>query len=119
MLFLRFFQLLVEFLNLLFLIADGLQQLIQFLILNRCRILLLHGLQEIRQHVHIIDKRVIGRFILRLALVDVIHVMQIVHILQTQPIGLQRLVLTQMYALGNAKQLMDSLLLQVITGIDT
>ena len=47
-----------------------------------------------------------------------IHVVQIVHILQTQPVGLQVLVLTQMNTLRYGIQLVQCFLLQVITRID-
>ena len=48
-----------------------------------------------------------------------IHVVQIVHVLQTKPVRLQRFVLAQVNTLGHSEQLVDSLLLQVVAGVDT
>ena len=47
-----------------------------------------------------------------------VHVMQIVHILQAEPIGLEGLVLTEVYTLSHGIEFIERLLLQVITGVD-
>ncbi len=55
----QFLDLLLQLFNLMILIVDGLQQSIQLLVLNGCRILLFHALQEIRKDVHVVNERIV------------------------------------------------------------
>ncbi len=47
-----------------------------------------------------------------------VHEVQVVHILQTQPVGLQCLVLTEVYTLGDGIEFVQRLLLQIISVVD-
>ena len=111
-------QFLFEFLNLFLLVIDRLEQFVQFLVLYRGRILFLNQLQEIGQHIHIVDESIVRRLLVGCTLVDVVHVVEIVHILQAHPVGLQALILAEMYSLRHGIEFIQCLLLQVVAHID-
>ena len=80
--FFSLFELLLQALNLLLLVLDGFEQFVEFLVLDGGRVLFVHALEEVGEDVHIVDKRIVGRLIVCSPLVDMVHVVQVVEILQ-------------------------------------
>ena len=58
-LFFSLLELFLKMLDLLLLVLDGLEQLVQLLVLDGGRILLLNTLEEVREDVHIVDEGIV------------------------------------------------------------
>lgn len=114
--------LLVEFLDLSGLVADGQKQGVELLVVDILGILLFYTHQIVCEHVHVVCERrkraVVGaerRMACTVGHVLGAHIVEVVAALQILPVLLQTAVLAEVDALGHCVELAESLVLELVT----